>query len=240
MPSLADKVDLGERFTFLDNTMRVARGSVQALGALGSGKPSKARPPKLQELWEKLDWDPALRRGNQWYDRIVATMRLDDRGAREKALAKIEADLEAKLVNSGAQAPPLGVDPDKIDVGRIFGDLQIGLLMPPLRKVQEVADRTEQTQRNLHVAFALATYRKDHGRYPAKLEALAPSYLPRGPGDLFSRKGLIYRPSEKGYLLYSVGANGKDDQGRSWDDDPPGDDLAVRMPLPPLSQPRRP
>src|SRR5262249_31127237 len=149
MPSLADKVDLGERFTFLDNTMRVARGGVEALDALGSGKPPKARPPKLKEVWEKIDWDPALRRGNQWDDRIVAAMRLEDRAAREKALATIEADLEAKLRKSAQQAARKregGLE--VIDVGRIFGDLPIGLLIHSLRRVQEAADRTEQTQRN--------------------------------------------------------------------------------------------
>jgi hypothetical protein len=54
------------------------------------------------------------------------------------------------------------------------------------------------------------------------------------PNDLFSGKPLVYRPAEKGYLLYSVGLNGKDEGGRSYGDDPPGDDLSVRMPLPEL------
>ena len=45
-------------------------------------------------------------------------------------------------------------------------------------------------------------------------------------------KALVYRPSEKGYLFYSVGVNGKDEEGRWFDDDPPGDDVGVRMPLP--------
>ena len=57
------------------------------------------------------------------------------------------------------------------------------------------------------------------------------------PNDLFSGKALVYRPMEKGYLFYSVGVNGKDEQGRSFDDDPPGDDLVVRMPLPELKRP---
>ena len=52
------------------------------------------------------------------------------------------------------------------------------------------------------------------------------------PDDLFSGRALVYRPTEKGYLLYSVGANGKDEGGRWQDDDLPGDDLRVRMPLP--------
>ena len=47
-------------------------------------------------------------------------------------------------------------------------------------------------------------------------------------------QAMIYRPAEKGYLLYSVGVNGLDDGGRSYGDDPPGDDLVVRMPQPAL------
>ena len=35
-------------------------------------------------------------------------------------------------------------------------------------------------------------------------------------------------------MFYSVGVNGKDDGGRKIDDDPPGDDLPVSMPLPAL------
>ena len=43
---------------------------------------------------------------------------------------------------------------------------------------------------------------------------------------------LVYRPAKDGYFLYSVGVNGVDDGGRGYGDDPPADDLAVRMPLP--------
>jgi hypothetical protein len=73
-------------------------------------------------------------------------------------------------------------------------------------------------------------YKSDEGRYPMKLDALAPKYLPQIPGDLFSGKDLICRLSPAGYLRFSVGLNGRDDGGRSFTDDPPGDDLPVRMP----------
>ncbi len=112
----------------------------------------------------------------------------------------------------------------------------ICLFVPATMKVQQAFDRAEQTQRNLHLAFALAAYKADEKRYPKTLDALAPKYLPAILDDLFSGKALIYRPSENGtsYLLYSVGVNGKDEQGRGYDDDPRGDDLSVRMPLPKL------
>jgi hypothetical protein len=58
----------------------------------------------------------------------------------------------------------------------------------------------------------------------------AAAHLPAMPDDLFSGKPLIYKPEAGGYLLYSVGVNGKDDGGRTFDDAPPGDDLVVRMP----------
>ena len=57
-------------------------------------------------------------------------------------------------------------------------------------------------------------------------------YLATMPGDVFSDKGLIYKPEAKGYLLIGAGANGMDDDGRWYDDEPRGDDPRVRMPLP--------
>ena len=107
------------------------------------------------------------------------------------------------------------------------------MLFPALDKVQQAADRGEQTQHNLHIAFALAAYQRDNGKYPKTLDALAPKYLATVPQDIFSGKALIYRRANDGYLLYSVGVNGRDDEGRtSDDDDPSGADLPVRMPLP--------
>jgi hypothetical protein len=97
--------------------------------------------------------------------------------------------------------------------------------------VQSATDRAHQTEDNLSVAIALARYQRAHKRYPKNLEALAPKYLAQIPQDIFSGKALIYHPTNNGYLLYSVGINGKDEGGRGYDDKPPGDDLSVRMPL---------
>ncbi len=240
LPSMADTVDLGERFMFLDSAMMVARGGPQALEGLAGGPKPKAPDPKLQALFQTVDWDPALRNANRWYDRLAAAMRLQDRGTREKQMEKLMREVKevkAKLAKSGETiglAALAGAGPTPEAMGQLLGDVLICLMLPAVQKIQHASDRGEQIQRNLHVAFALAAYRQDHGRYPKELEALAPKYLPRVPPDLFSGKALLYRPSEEGYLLYSVGINGRDEQGRSVDDDPPGDDLAVRMPLPEL------
>ena len=95
-----------------------------------------------------------------------------------------------------------------------------------------VQDQRAQRQRNLSIAFALAAYRSDHVTYAHKLNDLVPNYVSSLPNDIFSGTALKYRQSGKGYLLYSVGINGKDEGGHSYDDDPPGDDLAIHVPIP--------
>jgi hypothetical protein len=237
LPPVADKVDVGERFMFLDTVQLVRSRGIGMMEMLAGGRAPKATPEELRAL-EKVDWAPAFRKGNRWYDRMVAAMRLKDRAQREQALDKVEEDLKAlkKEVLQPANLAKLVLkkDPPDKGTGEVIGDALIALLMPAVRKVNTAHDRIEQTQRNLRVAFALAAYRADRGRYPAKLGDLAPKYLAAVPGDLFSGKPLVYRPEEKGYLFYSVGPNGKDDGGRWYDDDPPGDDPRVRLPLPPL------
>ncbi len=233
LPPIADKIDLGERFMFLDSLQMISRGVLEGL-ADGSAAPK--RDPKVLQAFKGFDWEPAFRNANRWYDRLATALRVKDRAEREKQLEKIEADVKALRKDAAGPANFLKALMAGEDVGKAtgtaIGNVLVGLMMPAAGKVQHAADRAEQAQRNLHVAFALAGYRLENGRYPAKLGELAPSYLPSIPGDLFSGKGLSYRPSANGYLFYSVGVNGKDEDGRWYDDDPPGDDPRVRMPLP--------
>jgi hypothetical protein len=64
------------------------------------------------------------------------------------------------------------------------------------------------------LAFALAGYRADHmGKYPPTLAELAPAYIDVLPKDPFTDGDLHYKSDGEGYLLYSVGPNGKDDGG---------------------------
>lgn len=167
------------------------------------------------------------------YDRLVAALRLEGRAAQQKELQRIEGDVKVMKARATEaewlKALRQGKAPEKVS-GLALAQVMVPLLMPAAARVQNAADRSEQVHRNLMVAFALAGYHSDNGNYPKALEALVPRYLKTVPDDLFSGKALIYRTTDKGYLLYSVGANGKDDGGRWTDDDPPGDDPRVRMP----------
>jgi hypothetical protein len=238
MPAMADKIDLAERFSYLDSLQLIRHRGVGMLEGLSGGAVRKPDADELRALG-KIDWGPALRSGNRWFDRLAAALRHKDRARRDADLDKIEKDMTAlkkEIVRPENLGKLLLKNPPDKNAGKVIGDVLIGLLTPAVHKVQNAHDRAEQIQRNLHVAFALAAYHREHQRYPAKLADLAPRYLAAVPGDLFSGKALIYRPNEKGYLLYSVGVNGKDEGGRWYDDDPPGDDPRVRMPLPELKR----
>ena len=138
--------------------------------------------------------------------------------------AKQEADNQAGSIGKIFKGPE--------SRGEAIGNTLIALLLPAFQKMQGAADRSEQFNRNQQLAFALAAYRADKGKYPAKLDELAPDYLRSVPNDLYSGQPMIYRLMDTGYLLYSVGLNGIDDGGRSFGDDPRGDDPRVRMPVP--------
>ena len=118
------------------------------------------------------------------------------------------------------------------DNGAHIAEILVDLVVPAVRRSQAAVDRSAAGHRVLQVAFALAAYLRDHKAYPKALADLTPKYLGRVPDDLFTGKPLAYRPTETGFLLYSVGPNGTDDEGRTATDPQPGDDIAVRVPSP--------
>ena len=66
-----------------------------------------------------------------------------------------------------------------------------------------------------YTACALERYRLAHGSYPVELAALVPEYSPVMPRDLIDGQALRYRCLSSGsYELYSIGLDGRDDDGR--------------------------
>jgi hypothetical protein len=235
MSSVADKIDLTERYVSLQIMLSIARYGPQYMDT-ASGR-GNGTPPKNNQFSTKLftrstDYDFAFRNVNRWYDRCVAALRLADRKERVQEMARIDTELKGTKAKMG---PAWHIKKELTgprERGEMLGNMVILLLLPAFDKVANATDRIDQSQRNLHLAFALAAYQRDNGRYPDRLDELAPKCIDKIPDDLFSGKPLIYRLQDKGYLLYSVGQNGIDDGGLGYDDQPRGDDLAIAMPVP--------
>jgi hypothetical protein len=79
------------------------------------------------------------------------------------------------------------------------------------------------------VTLALVAFEAEHGRYPEALADLVPDYLSEVPSDPFAKGPLRYRPEEGGAVVYSVGGNLSDEDGKQKDDIYNEGDVVVRL-----------
>jgi len=64
------------------------------------------------------------------------------------------------------------------------------------------------------IGLACKIYKNRYGEFPAALAELIPAILQEIPVDPFTGGSLIYKRSDDGFIVYSVGSNLKDDEGR--------------------------
>jgi len=85
-------------------------------------------------------------------------------------------------------------------------------------------------------AIVLEQFRLAHdGHYPTSLPELRPDFLNPAPADPFDGQNLRYRKEGSGYLLYSIGQNLKDDNGKRLTQ--PDGDFVFTVINPPKSKP---
>lgn len=253
LPPMADKMDLGERFLYLDAVCSMARK--QSLDPFeGGGAQTPGWAKRLEDFFAgvgggMIDWDVPLRMGNQWYDRLVEAGRKPTFPQRTEAIEAIERDLENLRTKAKDRTSlVLGLlSSPREKVSEQIGGALISLLVPTFRSAYVVDDRSAMVRQLTVCSFALAAYRADQGKYPEQLSDLVPRYLTAVPTDAFApQKPVIYRRTEEGVIFYSVGPNGKDDGGRSQEcpaaegeGQPKGDDLVVRMKTPTSPSPKQ-
>jgi hypothetical protein len=232
---MADVIDNSERYAFLQIVSIIATDKegpdslYTFLNDPPADDPIRTIYPAAAEL---VDWSEVLRLGNAWFDRIVAAMRRPTRVERVDALWRnLTTELNAptshgrltrRFVNELKEQHPQ-------KLAHSFSQLMAVLFLLPFQALQDAEDSAGTRCDLLRIAFGLAAYRADKGVYPDGLHALAPDYLPAVPRDVFSNQTFAYRTEGVGYVLYSVGVDAEDDGGRSRDDEPAGDDNAIRV-----------
>jgi hypothetical protein len=169
---------------------------------------------------------------NGWYDRQGQALDQPSLTRQIDALNSLDDELRSKTSGWGTArvvALWIGGWPCR---GRLSLELVDTSVMPHilhnLARAEPIA-AASMTQNHVEpLAVALSRYRADQGRWPAKLDELAPQYARSIPQDVFTDKPLVYMPREDGYLLYSVGRNLRDDGGRSGTKQ--NDDIVARVP----------
>ena len=235
---VADSLNISDRFTMLDSLQAVALIGPDSLNEEGS----RPRPPRASPglFTRSINWDPAMLLINNWYDRWIAAARLTDYKERERAMGQLVFEIKnmVREVKGGTSNTRYFSAKER---GEFAGKAVLGLTFPAVHLMVGAETRNTQRHHNLSIAFALAAYRIDHSKYPPTLAELAPKYLAEIPKDEFTNGELKYRLTATGYLLYSVGPNGTDDEGRGSENTPRGDDVSLEMPAQePLKKPEKP
>jgi hypothetical protein len=232
--SAGEQMAVTERLMYLDSVVQIACGRI-ALNDLDATPASGLESFATQLAMLSIDWNVVMQQGNRFYDRFDAAMKLESYQERRAAMTGIEDELKLVRANVSAKGFLLAAVTEGSTskaIGKMMGNVLSALLLPALSAVDKAHNRSVQTRENLLLAYALADWKARHDSYPAKLDELVPDFISKSPLDAFNEKPLSYRRAGDGYLLYSVGVNHEDDKGRSYDDEPRGDDLVIRLPIP--------
>lgn len=89
---------------------------------------------------------------------------------------------------------------------------------PIIRFFESIPTREVQAEAGFRdgvlTGIALTLYRRQRGNWPGSLEDLTPAYLPSIPTDRLTGEPVRYRVKDGGPIVYSLGVDGDDDNGR--------------------------
>ena len=113
------------------------------------------------------------------------------------------------------------------------------LVFPALSGAVKHAATADARRALARLALAIERCRAGTGTYPESLDAVAPAYIPAVPRDPFDGQPLRMVRRDGHIVLYSVGADLKDDGGMPWDDKEDTGDLVFRLTIPGDAAPER-
>ena len=116
---------------------------------------------------------------------------------------------------SPAQIRAENIDIEKQVMELIKGNILLEILTPALGRICEIAHRNKADVEAALAIIAILRYKQDIGGYPDKLEKLMNAdYLKVLPIDPYSGEPLVYKKMDNNFVLYSLGPNFRDDDGK--------------------------
>ena len=102
-------------------------------------------------------------------------------------------------------------------------------LTPAVVRAFEVAIQADARRRLARLALAMHRYRAAENRFPDKLEELTPELITGVPRDPFDGKPMKLKRTDKGLILYSIGLDMTDDDGKPYDKDKRTGDITFEL-----------
>jgi hypothetical protein len=218
LPPVSDVVEclnFGERLSYLDLAQYVARNPQEAVSALkiimgeygDATKWMEKNAATLDKFAKEVpvDWNEVMRRGNVWFDRIVAAAREPDYEKREQSLKTLFAEFdETHKVLSDLSALAKSLPADEKERKRLaakhVADGMAALLTPAVNVCKNAETRSRSWNKAARLAFALAGYRHQHGSFPTRLDQLTPNFIDKIPTDPLGND-IVFASDAKGYSL---------------------------------------
>ncbi len=132
-------------------------------------------------------------------------LKADEAFALERLFEMVEMTGADNLLENGAG--PSWVEPrESYIVSR--------MILPGYGRAFLQAERHKCRLRAAATALAAVRFMRDNGRWPYAIDEMAPEYIPEVPQDpFFDGAALVYRVTDDGIIVYSVGENRRDDGG---------------------------
>jgi hypothetical protein len=202
--SLAELVDEGERFMALESIQLTARGKM----AVDVSRSHKAA------LTTGVDWNRVLAQINNDYDQLASALEPASAAARLQDTDKYY-DLLSQRRRNRSILSYTGSMISQHGRSKLVGQLISEIMLPSAISANNAWDRATVYDDLAALSLALGAYRAEHDEYPPSLDVLVPDYCDALPQDLYAEGPYKYRRTDEGCVLYSVGPNGQDNQGRA-------------------------
>jgi hypothetical protein len=116
---------------------------------------------------------------------------------------------------SPAQLKAENEDSEQYFLRKLKDNLFLGIMAPAFGRIIQISYRFKTEVPATVAIIALQRYKQDKGQYPESLDELRTAgFIKAVPIDPWSDKSLVYKKTDAGFTLYSVGMNFKDDGGK--------------------------
>jgi hypothetical protein len=232
LPSYPSGLDVIDRLERVE-TLALAIG-LAVEGGGSQGWELLEAPPSVASA---VGWDDVLRTINRWFDRFGMAARQDGSSTAREAIRKWLSEAHAAEAKAKATLDAVGRQPagggrrtaaSPADLSEAMAVKIISGVGTGFDTMARIANRDYQDAyaRLDRLGLALAAHRGEKGAFPAALSGLVPQYAQEVPVDPLTSQPFVYEKRGNGYLLYSLGPDGKPDRavgGKT------GDDIVLRV-----------